>query len=88
MPYFRINIDGRIYEGEYGSKPDAVYGAMCKDSIDRGRACYAIASTKDRSEAYREMYAEDAAPSLIGVEKLDHRVTKKIHRVLDEPVSA
>jgi hypothetical protein len=35
---FRVTIDGRAYEGDYGDKADAVYGCMRKDDIDRSRA--------------------------------------------------
>lgn len=78
MPAYRIDIDGRIYEGHYDSKPNAVFGAMCKDSIDRNRAA------RTTSNGYFALRQEDAQPSLIGVEIVTGRkVAKKIHKVLD-----
>ena len=71
--YYRVNIDGRIYEGSYGSKANAVFGAICKDQIDRNR---------NRETWSKESLREEARqPTLIGVEILDHKVAKKVHRV-------
>jgi len=67
--YWRINIDGRVYEGNYKSKPDAVFGAMLKDSY--------------RVQDYAERYSEGLEPSLIGIERIEKSKAKKIHRVYD-----
>lgn len=34
MSGFRVDICGRAYEGDYGSLPDAVFGALLKDRND------------------------------------------------------
>lgn len=45
MPAYKINIDGRVYEGHYANKPNAVFGAMLKDDIDRRRVACALPLT-------------------------------------------
>lgn len=43
MTAFRVDIDGRVYEGHYDGRINAVYGAMLKDSIERHREVSALA---------------------------------------------
>lgn len=37
---WRVTIDGRVYEGGWAGKPEAAYGAMLKDEINRSRATH------------------------------------------------
>lgn len=66
--YWRINIDGRIYEGQYSSAANAAFGALLKDEnhlYEEGKG------------SVTQFYGR----SLIGLEKLDHKVARKVHRV-------
>jgi hypothetical protein len=69
MTAYRINIDGRVYEGDYGSAANAVYGAMLYD--------------ENQAESWTLIDERELAGEIIGVERLNHNVTKKIHRVKD-----
>jgi hypothetical protein len=72
MPAYRVNIDGRAYQGHYGEPSAAVYGAMLIDDN--------LLYEQDYEEWLR--IHRSGAAMLIGVEPVtDHFVAKKCHRV-------
>jgi hypothetical protein len=67
---YRVDIDGRVYEGGWNSPANAVFGAMRKDEIDGYR---------------EEPRRHPARKILIGVEYVDDRpIVQKVHRVLEK----
>lgn len=69
MPMYHIDIDGREYEGFYGSPADAVFGAMLKDSYDEESPHWTVA----REQEY--------VGRLVGVQRIDKKGRWKARRV-------